>query len=271
MPQKSNPVPEYPDERMLPSIGIVTPSYNQARYIRQTIDSVLHQDYPNLDYVIVDGGSTDGTQEILRSYGSRIRWISEKDRGQSDAINKGLGMVQGDILAYLNSDDVLLHGSLRAVGEFFASHHKAPWVSGYCRNINEKNEVVQSFASSYKHFLLRHYRFWTLVIINYIGQMSTFWTRGAFKAVGFFSLDHHLVMDYDYWIRLAKLGAPGILRQELSAFRLHKDTKSTNRYIEQFQQSAAVGMRATKNPLLCVLAWLHNRLVILAYRIFSLR
>ena len=101
----------------LPKISIVTPSFNQAKFIRATIDSVLSQDYPDLEYFIIDGGSTDGTTEILKSYGQKIKWISEKDKGQTDAINKGLKLSEGELLAYLNSDDIYLPGALKKVGE----------------------------------------------------------------------------------------------------------------------------------------------------------
>lgn len=255
----------------VPKIALVTPSFNQSPYIRRTIDSILTQGYPRLDYVVVDGGSTDGTLELLRSYGSRLRWISEPDRGQSDAINKGFRMVEGEIQGYLNSDDVLLPGSLAAVGDFFSQNPNALWLSGFCRIIDAHDRPVQSLVRRYKNFLLRHYRPWTLVMINYISQMATFWRSSAVDRIGTFSLDQHLVMDYEYWLRLSRLGRPGILHQELAAFRLHDEAKSTHRYIEQFRQSAKVAMRQTSNPFLKLLSWVHHHLVIVGYRVLAFR
>ncbi len=252
-------------------VSIITPSFNQGHFIERTIRSVLDQQYPNLDYLVIDGGSTDGTIDILKKYQGRFRWISEPDKGQSDAINKGLRMATGDILCYLNSDDMLQPGSLAAVAQAFQDHPESRWLTGYCQIIDEHDRPIQSFIREYKNFLLRHFHSWTLVTINYVSQMSTFWRRSAMEAVGLFSVEHHLVMDYDYWLRLNAFGPPLILRHNLSAFRLHQAAKSTNRFVQQFRQSAAVGMKATRNPLLKVLSWLHHRLVILAYQAFSLR
>ncbi|PIW08565.1 glycosyltransferase, partial [Candidatus Collierbacteria bacterium CG17_big_fil_post_rev_8_21_14_2_50_45_7] len=119
----------------LPLISIVTPSYNQAQFIAATIDSVLSQDYPNLEYFVMDGGSTDGTIEILKSYGAKINWESNKDAGQADAINQGLRKSRGEILAYLNSDDIYLPGTLKRVGEYYA-RTQADWITGDCLTID---------------------------------------------------------------------------------------------------------------------------------------
>lgn len=254
-----------------PRVSIITPSFNQGLFIERTIRSVLDQRYSNLDYIVIDGGSTDGTIDILEKYQGRLRWISEPDKGQSDAINKGLRMAAGDILCYLNSDDMLQSGSLDVVAKAFQDHPESLWLTGYCQIIDENDRPIQSFIREYKNFLLRRYHSWTLITINYISQMSTFWRRSAMYAVGLFSVEQHLVMDYDYWLRLNKLGPPLIIRHNLSAFRLHQATKSSNRFVQQFRQSMAVGMRATRNPMLRGLSWLHHHLVILVYRAFSLR
>src|SRR4030042_6039451 len=114
----------------LPKISLITPSYNQAGYIRKTIDSVLMQNYPFLEYVVLDGGSTDETVEILKHYGKKIRWISKRDKGQSEAINKGLRITTGEIVGFINSDDYLESGCLLKVGRYFAKHNKIYWITG---------------------------------------------------------------------------------------------------------------------------------------------
>jgi len=255
----------------LPKISIITPSFNQGPFIERTIKSVLDQGYPNIEFIVADGGSTDETIQILKKYEQQLDWISEPDHGQSDAINKGLRRATGDIVCYLNSDDLLLPGSLQAVADGFAAYPALLWLSGYCQIIDANDQPMQSYIRTYKNFLLRHYRPWTLMTINYISQMSTFWRRSALESVGYFSVDHHLVMDYEYWLRLQKLSRPIILKQDLSAFRLHQMSKSSNRFVQQFQQSAAVGMQATNNPLVKAASWLHHYAVILVYKVFSLR
>lgn len=255
----------------LPKISIITPSFNQGPFIERTITSVLDQGYSNVEFIVVDGGSTDETIQILKKYEQQLAWISEPDHGQSDAINKGLRRATGDIVCYLNSDDLLLPGSLQAVAEGFRTHPESFWLTGYCQIIDANDQPMQSLIRRYKNFLLRHYRPWTLMTINYISQMSTFWRRSAMEALGYFSVEHHLVMDYEYWLRLQKLGQPIILQKDLSAFRLHQMSKSSNRFVQQFQQSAAVGMQATHNPLVKSASWLHHYTVILIYKIFSLR
>lgn len=254
-----------------PKISVITPSFNQGEFIERTIRSVTDQAYPNLEFIVVDGKSTDETLRILGKYEHQLTWISESDDGQSDAINKGLRKATGDILCYLNSDDILLPNSLKTVAKAFREQPEVLWLTGYCQIIDGQDRPTQSFIRSYKNLLLRHYHSWTLVTINYISQMSTFWRRTAMDQVGYFSLQHHLVMDYDYWLRLKDLGSPIILQQDLSAFRLHQASKSNNRFIQQFQQSAALGMRATRNPVLKAMSWIHHNLVILAYEVFSLR
>lgn len=253
----------------LPRISIVTPSFNQARFIERTIQSVLSQEYPNLEYIIIDGGSTDGTLQILKKYSDRIRWISEPDKGQSDAINKGIRISTGDILGYLNSDDTLLPASLNAVSTFFMEHPEGYWVTGYAKIINERDEDISSLIRMYKNFLLRHYHPNMLLVINFVAQMSTFWRRAAMLEIGEFSTAHHLVMDYDYWLRLQRIGQPGILQQDLSCFRVHPGAKGSTRFTEQFRQSYEVSLPYMRNPFLRLASRWHNWLVVQVYRFFA--
>lgn len=212
----------------LPLISIITPSYNQAQFIRVTIDSVLSQDYPNLEYLVIDGGSTDGTLDILKSYGHKIKWESKKDAGQSDAINKGLKLAQGELLAYLNSDDIYFPGTLRRVGEYYAKTG-ADWITGDCTVIDEDGKPSSSnwLIRRYKRFLMALYSPTTLRIADsMLPQPSTFWSRRAYQMVGEFNTKYHYVMDYDYWLRLAKYYHPHDLKLVLSGFRMHNQSKS---------------------------------------------
>lgn len=212
----------------LPKISIVTPSFNQAKYIRSTIDSVLSQNYPNLEYFVIDGGSTDGTVKILESYGKKFKWVSEKDAGQADAINKGLRLSKGDLLAYLNSDDVYLPNALTAVGEYFTKTH-ADWITGDCLVIDENGKKSKNnwLISGYKRFLMALYSPTTLRIADsMLPQPSTFWSRRAYQRIGKFNPKYHYVMDYDYWLRLSKYYRPHDLRVVLSGFRAQPNSKS---------------------------------------------
>jgi glycosyltransferase involved in cell wall biosynthesis len=244
----------------LSKISVITPSFNQAQFIRATIDSVLSQDYPALEYLVVDGGSTDGTLKILKSYGARLEWVSEPDHGQSDAINKGLKLATGDILCYLNSDDVLAPGALKLVGEYFASHPDCDWVTGDCNVIGVHGEILVShnwLIRTYKRILLKLYSPFTLrVVDNMLPQPSTFWSRRAYKQVGEFNVKYHYVMDYDYWLRLSKYYRPHDLGVVLASFRAQPDSKSeTSR--DKLMAEGVVALRASGATDWEL--WLHRR------------
>lgn len=212
----------------LPTITVVTPSFNQAQFIRATIDSVLSQDYQKLEYYVVDGGSTDGTVEILKSYGNKLKWVSEKDKGQTDAINKGLRKGSGEVMAYLNSDDIYLPGTLQRVGEYYA-RAKADWITGDCVVIDVAGKELSSnwLISGYKRLLMRLYSRTTLRIADsMLPQPSTFWSRSAWEKVGEFNANYRYVMDYDYWLRLSAHYTPHDLGVALSGFRAQPDSKS---------------------------------------------
>lgn len=223
-----------------PLISIITPSYNQGAFIERTIRSVLDQvvDVP-FEYIIIDGGSTDGTREILKKYADRITWISEKDQGQSDALNKGIEMATGNILAYLNSDDLYLPGTLQKIADQFALHPEKQWLYGMARMIDDHDVEIRKWITWYKKINSQKFSYPRLLRENYISQPAVFFKREALEAVGGFDLGLHYAMDYDLWLRLAKLSLPVVLRDYLAAFRLQKGSKSSlnyeNLFIEQYQ------------------------------------
>lgn len=255
----------------LPLISIITPSYNQAQFIRFTIDSVLSQDYPNLEYFVIDGGSTDGTVEILKSYGKKIKWVSEKDDGQADAINKGLRMARGEVLAYLNSDDVYAPGALLQVGQYYAKT-KADWITGDCLVIDEAGNPNPGgwLVRAYKRFLMSIYSPTTLKIADsMLPQPSTFWSRKAFNKVGEFNAKYHYVMDYDYWLRLSRHYTPHDLKVVLSYFRAQKDSKSeTGRAKLMAEGNIALRANGT-NSLHLALHSAHSGVVRLIYNLLK--
>lgn len=253
-------------------ISIVTPSFNHARFIRRTIDSVLGQEGDfELDYLVIDGASTDGTVDVLRSYGERLRWISEKDAGQVEAINKGLARAAGDVLAWINSDDVLCPGALARVALAFAAHPGSEWLHGRCVIVDEHDRVVRRWISLYKHVRSLRHSFDNLLTENYVSQMTAFWRRSAWDAVGPLDPSAGLAADYDLWLRLARRGPPLYLRgAPLACFRWYETSQSGSQFERQFREDAAVAARyAGGRARILRRKKAKNRAFVLAYRVLA--
>jgi glycosyltransferase involved in cell wall biosynthesis/2-polyprenyl-3-methyl-5-hydroxy-6-metoxy-1,4-benzoquinol methylase len=209
--------PDLPDR---PLVSIVTPSYNQGRFLRRTIESVLAQSYSNVEYLVVDGGSTDETVDILRSYGDRIRWISEPDSGQSEAINKGLRAVSGEIIGYLNSDDILYPQAIETVVEQFRKNPTAALVYGDAEYIDEDGQVIGTYSTD-------DYSFTRLVNDCCICQPAAYWRTSAGKTVGPFDESLQYAMDFDFWLRFDRTGlAIQHFPQTIAQSRLHPGAKT---------------------------------------------
>lgn len=205
----------------LPSIGIVTPSYNQARYLEETVRSVLDQNYPSLSYAVVDGGSTDGSREIIEKYRSRLAHaVSEPDSGQSDAIVKGMKHVSGEILAYLNSDDILAPGALHAVGAFFRAHPEVDAVYGHRIIIDENSkEIGRWILPKHSDSFTRYF--------DYVPQETLFWRRKIYEEIGGIDPAFHYAMDWDLILRIQARGGRFVrLPLFLGCFRAHESQKS---------------------------------------------
>jgi glycosyltransferase involved in cell wall biosynthesis len=213
----------------IPRITIITPSFNQAAYLEQTICSVLGQGYPNLEYIIIDGGSTDSSVDVIRKFANRIAyWVSEKDRGQAHAINKGLERATGDIVAYLNSDDYYLDGALARVADCFNRYPDVDLLHGRCRVVDRGGMKVGERIGSITEYdeILDLWEVWWNRR-NFV-QPEVFWTKRIGDKIGPFREDLFWVMDYEYWLRI--LGAGGrvcFIDAELAAFRLQPNQKST--------------------------------------------
>jgi glycosyltransferase involved in cell wall biosynthesis len=222
----------------VPRITIVTPSLNQGRFIEQTIQSVLSQEYPDLEHIIADGGSTDDTIQILEKYSGKIAWYSKKDRGQTNAINNALRVSTGEIVSYLNADDILLPGSLYLIARSFAEHPNIQWLTGRCKIIDEAGKDTRSLIALYKNLLLYSHSYPMLLMTNYLSQPATFWRKELLDRCGLLDESLHYVMDYEYWLRLWKISSPYVLHQNLAAFRIQSASKTTSsghldRYIEE--------------------------------------
>jgi glycosyltransferase involved in cell wall biosynthesis len=180
-----------------PLVSIVTPSLNQGRFIRQTIESVLAQDYPHIEYVVIDGGSTDETASVARDYASRARFVCEPDRGQSHAINKGFKMARGSILFWLNSDDVILPGAVRHAVNGFGENPRAGAVYGEGYLMDESGRITRRFPYT------EPFNLWKLVYLSdYILQQTAYFRREAIEQVGYLREDLHFAMDWDLLIRI---------------------------------------------------------------------
>jgi len=250
----------------LPKISIITPSFNQGKYIQSTLDSVLSQGYPNLEYIIMDGGSTDETLDILKRYEGRIIWTSEPDRGQSHAINKGLRLATGEIVAFLNSDDLYLPGALMSAGQFFAAHPQADWLTGKCRIIDERGVEVRRAITMYKNFWLMVNSYSMLLVTNYISQPATFWKKSLIEQAGYIDENLTFTMDLEYWLRLGQKARLFVLNQYLASFRTHLESKTRSATQLGSDEEWNLVRRYTRSPFWLTLHRWHHGLMNTVYR-----
>jgi glycosyltransferase involved in cell wall biosynthesis len=255
-----------------PRISLVTPSFNQGEFIARTVESVLSQrgDF-ELDYRILDGGSNDDTLAILERYRDRLTFVSERDGGQVDAINKGLRATTGDIVGWVNSDDVLLPGALAAVADAFRAHPECEWLHGRCEIIDQADRPVRKWVSLYKHVRATRHSFDNLITENYVSQMTAFWRRSVHEAIGYLDPALHYAFDYDLWLRLARRGDPLYLPQKLACFRWYPTSKSGAMFERQFREDLAVAQRyAADKPLVLLRKRAKTEAIMAIYRALAL-
>lgn len=206
-----------------PKISIITPSYNQGPFLEQTILSVLGQDYPNLEYIIIDGGSTDNSVEIIKKYESHLKyWVSEPDKGQSHAINKGFSIATGDILAWLNSDDMYLPGILNKIASAINTDDEGIHF-GDCIHFNYQDGGLSCFGSKIANAHLTQ----DLLVCDYIIQPSSFWTRKTWDKVGTLNEEMHYGFDWEWFIRAKLDGVPFYpIESPLAIYRIHDAHKT---------------------------------------------
>ena len=222
----------------LPKISVVTPSFNQGQYIEATIKSVLEQGYPNVEYIIMDGGSTDGTVGIIEKYSEHLAyWVSEPDEGQTDALIKGFDRASGDILCWLCSDDLFEPGALREVAQIFAEHRDwqvvygdSLWMDGEGRPIRPKKEI------GFNHFI------W-MYDYNYLPQPSTFWRRGIYEQVGGLDAQMNLAMDADLWARFAERTTLHHVSRTWSRMRYYPEQKNRRLRARSDEEDALIRSR----------------------------
>lgn len=225
-----------------PSLSVIVPSYNQGRFIRATLESVLSQGYEGVEILVMDGGSKDETVEVLKSYGSRITWVSEPDRGQTDAINKGLGRASGDILCYLNSDDVLFPGSLQAVASCFESEPDTQVLYGHAHHLKEDGSYMEDYYTE-------RWNYQRLLSVCYICQPTVFWRRSVVERYGVFDDMLQFAMDYEYWLRVGKNVPFRYLEGvTLAGSRLYAENKTLSQIVPVHRDILGVARRYTETP-----------------------
>ena len=251
-------------------ISIVTTNYNTDKYLEQTIQSVLSQKGGfNLEYIITDGGSTDNSLDIIKKYKDRLKYISEKDKGQSDGINKGLKMATGDIVAFLNADDVYTDGALDKVVTYFKENPDCMWLTGYCKIIDENGKQIKKYITEYKNRRLRKFTFEQLLIENCISQPATFWRRKLHDEVGYIDESLHYSMDQDLWARFASKYKLHLIKDYLAEFRFTPDTKTGSSIEKTLKESRQIAQRYTNSKLVLFLQNITNIKRIIVYKYFS--
>jgi glycosyltransferase involved in cell wall biosynthesis len=222
----------------LPRVSIVTPSLNQGRFIEDTVKSVLGQDYPRIEYLVVDGGSTDGTLAILGRYGGALRWISEPDGGQGAAINKGFRLTSGEILGWLNSDDLYEPRAVSAAAEYLRQHPEQAMVYGDATHVDAEGEEIGpcSYVGPADVDRLLHES-------DYIVQPATFFRRSAFEAVGGLDESLHWGMDYDLWLKIARRFPIAYLPRKLARYRQTGQNKTALGRFDRFAEIERIGRR----------------------------
>ena len=251
-------------------ISIITTNYNTDKYLEKTIKSILNQKGNfELEYIITDGGSTDNSLNIIKKYKDKLKYISEKDKGQSNGINKGLRMATGDIVAFLNSDDIYLDNTLDTVVRYFKDNPECMWLTGYCKIIDENDKQIKKYITEYKNRKLRRFTFNQLLIENCISQPSTFWRKSVMDEIGHIDESLHYSMDQEYWARIASLYKLHLIPKYLAEFRFTSDTKTGSSIEKTLAESKMIAKKYSKNKWIFILQDLSNLKRIISYKYMS--
>ena len=228
-------------------VSVITPSFNQASYLEQTIQSVLNQDHPSVEYIVVDGASTDGSVEIIKKYANKFAyWISEKDRGQADAINKGFARASGEIVAWLNSDDYYLPGTISAAVKVFDENPDAVLVYGNMLAVDEHGKTFNTL--NYKQLTLED-----LLCFQIIGQPAVFMRRSALQNTSGLDASFHFLLDHLLWIRLAQFGRILHVDRTWAAARYHAEAKNRAKAAEFGREAFRILATIKHDPDLALL------------------
>jgi glycosyltransferase involved in cell wall biosynthesis len=244
------------------------PSFQQVAYLEEAVRSVLDQQGVEVELLVMDPGSTDGSRELLAAlreeYGERLALHFELDSGQSDAVNRGMAMARGHVLGWLNSDDRLRPGALGKVLPHLEREEPA-WLYGRAGMIDDRGEAISSFIVRYKNWRGRRFSRLKLLTENFIPQMAVFWNRSLWEAAGGLDIDLHLDMDYDLWLRFARIAHPLVLAADLADFRVHGEAKGSRQTAAQLAAALATARRHSAG------LGLRGAIAILLHRMLSRR
>ncbi len=253
----------------MPTISVITPVLNAERFIRQTVESVLGQrgDF-ELEYIVRDGGSTDGTLAILEEYRDHCRIVSEPDGSPQAAINAGMAAASGDILCWLNADDLYRPGTLQRVADTFANHPDKLWCYGRCSIIDEAGREIRKPITWYKNLLGFVYSRNWLLCENVISQPATFWRRELWERCGGLDTSLKAAFDYKLWLQLSERSPAAPIHATLADFRRHACSISENHTRQQFDEELALA-KAAGNHLHYGLHWLNRAKILAAYHLLN--
>jgi glycosyltransferase involved in cell wall biosynthesis len=212
-----------------PLVTIITPSFNQGQFIKRTIESVLLQDIHDIEYLIFDGGSTDQTISILKSFGDSIQWASEPDRGQAHAVNKGFKMARGEIIGWLNSDDIYFPGILQKVINIVNTHKEIDILYGMADHIDENDQTIEEYYTE-------EWNYERLKEVCYICQPAVFFRRSIIERFGLLNEKLQYCMDYEYWLRIGRSVPFYYLKEKLAGSRLYTETKTLGSAVPVHQE-----------------------------------
>lgn len=229
-----------------PRISIVTPSFNQAAYLEQTLRSVIEQAYPDLEYIVIDGASSDGSVEIIRRYERHLKyWVSEPDHGQAEAVNKGLAQASGEIIGWLNSDDYYLPGALQAAARAFQERPDCGLIYGDVLAVDGAGVVINELR--YKQWTLED-----LMSFNIIGQPTVFLRRSVLEQAGWLDARFHFLLDHQLWLRMAQLAPIRYVPERWAAARFHAEAKNVAQAASFGQEAYAIVAWMQTQPALVV-------------------
>ena len=227
-----------------PLVSIVTPSFNKGPYIEETLLSIRNQTYKNIEHIVIDGGSTDETLAILKKYSNDLVWVSEPDKGQSDAINKGWKLAKGDLIAYLNADDTYLPDAVEIAVNYFMQHPETAMLYGDGILTDEKGKFLMNFTAG--EFNLKNLVFCKDNIL----QPAVFLRKTVFDIIGDIDVDLHLAMDLDYWIRTGTRYNVKYIPKQLATAKIYKDAKSSEQMHKYVKECEHILAKIFSNPQL---------------------